>query len=65
MSIWLDGICKECGCIVIETGSNKNYDYMNSCTNPKCKFFGWHHNYDVEFQEYYKHGFDVKSIPQT
>lgn len=63
MKFWLDGICKNCGCIIIETGSNSGkFDYMNTCTNPKCINFGWHHNFDDEFQDYYKHGFDVKSI---
>lgn len=51
---WVDGVCKSCGCLVIETGS-LDLDYMNTCTNPKCDNFGWHHVYDVEFLEYYNH----------
>jgi len=56
MNVWLDGICNNCGCIVIEKGSDSpEFDYMNSCANPKCKNFKWHYNYDDEFQKYYKH----------
>lgn len=65
MNVWLDGICNDCGCIVVETGSDKDYDYMNSCSNPSCKNFGWHHNYDVEFQDYYKHGMKDDFIPEN
>ena len=59
---WLDGICKQCGCIVIERSSFFDLDYMNSCTNPKCENFGWH-TYDSDSPEYYHHGFKPHNIP--
>lgn len=56
MKLWIDGICNDCGCLVIETGSDRGEtDYMNTCANPKCKNFKWHHNFDSDFQKYYKH----------
>jgi hypothetical protein len=63
LKVWLDGICKDCGCIVVEMPSSKDKDYMNTCTNPKCKNFGWHHNYDMDCQEYYEHEFNLDNIP--
>jgi hypothetical protein len=67
--IWLDGICKECGSLVIEQSSrhipntgNKNIDtsdYMNACLNPKCKESKWHYIGDMEELDYYKHDPDI------
>lgn len=53
--MWFDGICEKCGCLIVETSSNKLFDYMNTCTNPNCENFGWHHCYDIDFLEYYGH----------
>lgn len=61
--VWLDGVCKKCGCIVIECSSKHGRDYMNSCANPKCENFGWHCSYDDESQDYYKHDYDARFIP--
>ena len=58
MKVWLDGFCNTCGCIVIETGATGiGADYQNSCTNPQCINYGWHYNFDDEFQKYYRHGY--------
>lgn len=61
--VWIDGICNDCGCIVIEqSGHQKDFDYRNTCANPKCKNYGWHYNYDDEGQPYYKHGISMINI---
>lgn len=52
---WYDGECKTCGSSVEEGSSDEDYDYMNRCTNPECIHHEWHHNYDIEFQDYYIH----------
>lgn len=52
---WDDGICKLCGSIVEEGPSNRDFDYMNRCTNKDCINHIWHHCYDVEFLDYYIH----------
>ena len=59
--IWKDGICKECGSIVIEMSEmtekelNECADYKNMCSNPKCKEHKWHYVGDMEFLDYYEH----------
>ena len=57
---WIDGKCKACGCLVIERGSKQDWDYENTCTNPKCKNYGWHDVGTQEELEYYEH--DTKLI---
>lgn len=52
---WIDGKCKTCGCLVIESASEREYDYENTCTNPKCEHFGWHDIGDQEELNYYEH----------
>lgn len=60
--IWIDGTCLECGFPVIESGSDREgEDYRNTCTNPKCKEFYWHHCGDMESLGYYVHS--SHSIP--
>lgn len=58
--MWIDGKCNECGCLVIEAGSYKGgCDVMNSCSNPKCINYGWHH-IDIESKcDYYVHGVTI------
>ena len=54
--IWPDGFCKKCGSLVIETASYLPcYDYMNTCTNPGCPEFRWHHVSDQGESDYYDH----------
>lgn len=53
---WIDGICRSCGCLVIEGSSNKQgADYVNTCTNPRCENFRLHHIGDIERLCYYTH----------
>ncbi len=52
-NMWIDGICKDCGWFIIETGSNADKDYKNMCTNPDCKNHVWHDVYDIETADYY------------
>ena len=56
--MWIDGICKSCGCFIIEIIANCSMDgdYINMCTNRKCINYRWHIVYDDEELEYYKHG---------
>ncbi len=61
--MWLDGICKECGCIVIEmSDTSGQYDYQNFCANPKCNNHKMHRQYDDEFQDYYVHNNSKKIL---
>lgn len=53
---WADGVCKTCGCIVVERASDrKDADYMNRCTNDDCPHSRWHHVYDTDTLDYYQH----------
>ena len=51
---WYDGVYKSCGSEVIEKPSDEK-DYMNRCTNVFCKNHKWHHIYDTEKLDYYRH----------
>jgi hypothetical protein len=62
--MWIDGICKKCGSIVLETGISdfdqsdediSNCDYKNRCTNTKCCEYKWHYVGDQEELDYYYH----------
>lgn len=65
--IWIDGICKSCSSIVIETSAVGDFisdeqlkehpyaDYQNTCTNPSCENYGWHFQGDDEELDYYTH----------
>ena len=64
--VWIDGTCNNCGCIVIEQSDPEcSFDYRNTCTNPNCKNYGWHYNYDDEIQPYYKHGVSFIKIKNS
>jgi len=53
---WEDGVCKACGSVVEEIGSDDGiHDYMNRCTSESCINHAWHFNYDTDFQDYYTH----------
>jgi len=39
-NIWIDGLCKGCGGLVVEKGSQEK-DYQNICTNPSCPEHIW------------------------
>ena len=57
---WFDGICKNCGSDVEETGSDHSgghydCDYMNRCTNRYCVNHKWHHFGDDEELDYDDH----------
>ena len=60
-NMWLDGICKKCGSIVIETPCTMEVeeefanDYKNLCTNSSCTEYKWHYVRDQEELEYYIH----------
>ena len=60
--VWIDGLCNECGCLVIERQCIGDFDYENTCTNPKCSNYGWHGIYDTEEVDYYNHTPDI-TIP--
>jgi hypothetical protein len=59
--MWLDGICKKCGSIVIETCCTMeteeefSNDYKNRCTNDACIENKWHYVCDMEELDYYYH----------
>src|SRR5512137_1239484 len=62
--MWLDGICKKCGALVIETGARDDMspeaieasaDYKNMCTNERCEEHKWHYVGDMEESDYYIH----------
>lgn len=66
--MWLDGVCKKCNSIVLETGCGsveyegtdeaKYSDYKNTCSNHSCENFKWHYVGDMEELDYYHHGFE-------
>lgn len=60
--MWVDGICKKCGSIVLETVCGDeddkltNFsDYKNKCSNTKCIEYKWHYVGDMEELDYYYH----------
>ena len=56
INIWLDGICKKCGSLIIEKSSDKLHaDYMNACLNSQCEEHKWHYVYDTDKLDYYEH----------
>jgi len=65
IEIWVDGICKKCGSLVIEQSSRHlsytgnedidTSDYMNACSNKDCEENKWHYVGDQEELDYYEH----------
>ena len=60
--MWLDGICKKCGSLVLETDCRTEpveivgySDYKNRCLNPMCEEYKWHYVGDQEEADYYNH----------
>lgn len=59
--MWIDGICKKCGSIVLETSCEMEVeeefikDYKNRCSNTRCSEFKWHYVGDQEELDYYYH----------
>lgn len=59
--MWLDGVCKKCGSLVIETGCEMiteeefRNDYKNMCLNDECEEHKWHYVGDQEELDYYVH----------
>ena len=56
--MWLDGVCKKCGSLVIEGPALESpwpRDYQNMCLNKECEEHKWHFIYDNEELNYYIH----------
>ena len=59
--MWIDGICRKCGSIVLEScitdfdDAPNDCDYKNRCTNSGCVERKWHYVGDQEELEYYYH----------
>jgi len=62
--MWLDGICKKCGSLILETDARLDMskdaiescaDYKNMCLNASCNEHYWHYVGDQEELDYYEH----------